>query len=180
MVPSSWSPDSRYLLLHTTGAANMWVLPLEGDRKLGLLLGTPFDEGDGAFSPDGHWVAYTSNETGRAEVYVRPFLLQGPDGKPALGQGKWQISRDGGRRPHWTTNDRIVFEASRGIMAADTKTKGDALQAGTPRLRFRPSANAGWDVTRDGKRFLFSTPQASKDAQPPINVAMNWPELLKR
>jgi Tol biopolymer transport system component len=88
LVPSSWSRDGRFLLFYTNNAsstlADVWVLPLEGDRKPLQLLGTPFSEQQARFSPDMRWIAYASTESGRSEIYVRPFVAAGPSG-PALG-----------------------------------------------------------------------------------------------
>lgn len=101
-MPTSWSRDGRFLLYTAVSTPNtgndVWVLPLAGDRKPVLLLGTQFLERLGVFSPDGRWIAYVSNESGRDEVYVRPFAAQGPSGAPTLAEGKWQISRNGGER----------------------------------------------------------------------------------
>lgn len=97
-MPSSWSPDGRFLLYDTnltpkTGN-DLWVLPLEDDRKPVLLLGTEFHEFQGSFSPDMRWIAYTSTESGRPEVYVMPFTP--PDSASSPATHKWQVSKDGG------------------------------------------------------------------------------------
>jgi Tol biopolymer transport system component len=98
-IPSNWSRDGRFLLYSTANVprtgVDLWVLPLEGDRKPVLLLGTEFDERGGSFSPDMRWIAYDSNESGRYEIYVRPFNASGSSA-PSLGAGKWQVSKDGG------------------------------------------------------------------------------------
>jgi Tol biopolymer transport system component len=97
---TSWSPDGRFLLYYIYLAPktgdDLWVLPLQGDRKPALLLATDFNEHNASFSPDTRWIAYASNESGRYEVYVRPFTVSGPSGAPSLGEGKWQVSRGGG------------------------------------------------------------------------------------
>ena len=110
--PTSWSHDGRFLLYYIGNApktgSDLWILPLQGDRKPTLLLGTEFNESQGSFSPDMRWVAYASNESGRNEVYVRPFAASGPGGVPAFGEGKWQVSRDGGSQPKWRADGKEI------------------------------------------------------------------------
>jgi Tol biopolymer transport system component len=99
---TNWSRDGRFLLYHTENAPktgyDVWVLPLEGDRKPVLLLGDGFNEWAAQLSPDGRWIVYASTETGFGDLFVRPFTVSA-SGKPASGQGKWQVSRTG-NRPH--------------------------------------------------------------------------------
>jgi Tol biopolymer transport system component len=182
--PTSWSHDGRFLLYNTflvpqTGS-DLWVLPLEGDRKPVLLLGTNFNEGNGTFSPDGRWVAYASNESGRNEVYVRPFVASGTSAKgggPSLGEGKWQVSKDGGTNPSWRADGKeIVFSFRLAILSVDVSGSGAAFQMGTPKQLFTAPANNGWDVTGDGKRFMMIVPpnQGQQTAPTPITVVLNW------
>jgi Tol biopolymer transport system component len=124
---------------------------LEGDRKPVPLLRTPFAEFQGSFSPDTHWFAYVSNESGREEIYVQPFTLPGSGSSPAA--GKWQVSREGGRRPKWRADGKeIFFRAPNGSpMTVDVTTGSTGFQAGIPRPLFVLPANVGdWDVTADG------------------------------
>jgi hypothetical protein len=140
------------------------VLSLEGEHKATLLLGTEFQEGLGSFSPDGRWVAYLSNESGRLEVYVRPFVASGSAGAPSLGDGKWQVSKDGAALalPKWRSDGKELVFIGTGnrMMAADVNGSGAAFQAGTPPALFTLSAGAGMDMTPDGKRFLANVPPA--------------------
>jgi Tol biopolymer transport system component len=102
---SSVSSDNRWLAfyeLSTTTSADIWVMPLEGDRKPKPFLQTPAWEGEAMFSPDSRWLAYVSSETGSAEVYVQPF----PEG---VSKGKWLVSSGGGREPVWSRNGRELF-----------------------------------------------------------------------
>jgi Tol biopolymer transport system component/predicted Ser/Thr protein kinase len=194
LYATSWSRDGRFLLFYfspnpQTGS-DLWVLPLEGDRKPVPLLVTPFNELYGVFSPDARWIAYTSNESGRYEVYVRPFLASGPSGAPALGEGKWQVSRDGGAMQKWTADGKqIIFSSTfteslaTGRMAVDVKANGSSFEAGVPQRLFRAPqvpSDFSWDVTGDGKRFLLAAPQGQPTGPVPITVILNWPSLLKK
>jgi eukaryotic-like serine/threonine-protein kinase len=192
-VPTSWSRDGRFLLYSTAQVPNtvadLWVLPFDGTGSPGkpvLLLGTKFTEGEGSFSPDGRWIAYVSNETGRDEVYVRPFVTSGPSG-PSLGDGKWQVSKDGaaGVIPKWRSDGKeIIFGGpNRAIMAVDVSAKGSAFEPGVPHQLFTAPPNGGWDVTADGKRFLVEVLPNSRNTQTtqtPITVVLNWQADLKK
>ena len=184
-VPTSWSHDGRFLLYYTflNRQEDLWVLPLEGDRKPALLLGTEFGEREGSFSPDMRWIAYSSNESGRPEVYVRPFLASGATGAPSLGEGKWQVSKDGGTLAKWRADGKeLIFRAPNGSpMVVDVTTAGAAYQAGVPKQLFALPPNVGdWDVTADGKRFIVGVPPVQQTAQTPITVVLNWEAGLKR
>jgi len=185
--PTSWSHDGRFLLYYTVNApktgVDMWVLSMEGDRKPVLLLGTQFNEGNASFSPDMRWIVYQSNESGRYEVYVRPFLASGPSGVPALGERKVQISKDGGTEPKWRGDGKeIIFQAPpRGTskMAVEVKTNGTTF--GVPQRLFTAPLDYGWDVTADGKRFLLAVlPTGQPSAVTPITVLLNWQAALKK
>ncbi len=161
------------------------MLPLEGGHKPVVLLATQFPESQGSFSPDMRWIAYTSGESGRNEVYVRPFIASGASGAPSLGEGKWQISKDGGDGPRWSTDGReIIFEAPPSgtlKMAVEVKTNGAAFEAGVPQRLFQAPIDYGWDATADGKRFLLAVPPIQRSgAQIPITVVLNWPAQLKK
>jgi len=190
---TSLSHDGRFLLYETVANSGgratyaLWVLPLEGEPKPAILLGTQFNEGLGSFSPDMHWIAYMSDESGRGEIYVRPFVPRGPSGTPALGEGKWQVSKDGISPtvgwPAWRADGKeLVFPALNGSpMAVDVKAKGAAFEAGVPKQLFALPANVGdWDMTADGKRFLVSMPPKQESANTPITVVLNWQAELKK
>ena len=192
VTPTSWSRDGRFLLYHTNTSpgtgADLWLLPLQGDREPVLLLGTRFNEFGGTFSPDGKWIAYASNESGRSEIYIRPFVSSGSSG-PHLGEGKWQLSRDGGSQPKWRSDGKeIIFSGPVGPssagtpMAVDVDGIGAAFQMGVPRKLFTSPAHRSSDVTADGKRFLmlvYST-AAQQNGQTPITVVLNWAADLRR
>jgi eukaryotic-like serine/threonine-protein kinase len=179
-----WSRDGRFLLYHAFDPktqGDLWVLPLgapPGERKPIPFLRTEFDEPYAKFSPDGHWVAYNSDESGSFEVYVRPFPA------PADGGGKWMISQGGGTLPHWRGDGRELFYLTPdgNVMAVTVSASGAAFLPGTPVVLFKGPPGprpAGWDVTTDGKKFLFPVP-AGETAQVPFTVVLNWTSLLKK
>src|SRR5262249_21770281 len=116
-APADWSPDGHFLLFRSIGPQtgyDLWILPNFGEKKPYLFLKTPFDERNGQFSPDGKWIVYQSNESGRFEIYVQPF--------PGPG-GKFQISTNGGAQPRWNKNGKEIFYVSLDskMMAAPVK-----------------------------------------------------------
>jgi len=188
-VPLDVSPDGRFLLYNSLDPktkGDLWILPLQGDRKPFPFLRTTFNEDDGRFSPDGHWVAFTSDESGSTEVYVRPFS---PDSgaTDASGAGaKWQISYGGGEAPRWSKDGKELY-----YLTSDWKVMAVAIlaspsfQAGTPKLLFQaPQQQSNWPIdgyTIDGKRFLFFTAvESGGQAQAPFNVVLNWQAALKQ
>jgi eukaryotic-like serine/threonine-protein kinase len=183
--PRSWSPDGRFLVSAvsdpTTGS-DVWSVPLAGDRKPMPLLTSRFQERNPQLSPDGKWLAYSSDETGPPELYVRPF---------PTGDGKWQISTGGGWEPRWRGDSRELFYADRAqqgwTMSVEISGTGSAFSFGAPRRLFEmltlTAAHPGstamrYAVTRDGQRFLIPTlPRAATFADassPPIAVVVNW------
>ena len=186
-IPTSWSPDGRFLLYTTTPKPktgyDVWILSL-ADRKPKLLLGTETAEYLAAFSPDGRWIAYLSNESGRLEVYVRPFVTSG--GNPAFGEGKWQVSRDGAvaATPRWRGDGKELFFVSTNddLMAVDVNGAGPAFQIGIPHKLFSMGLATTGDVTPDGKRFLVGIVpgQNGQSTNTPITVVLNWQADLKK
>jgi len=182
--PTSWSPDGRFLLFNkdTPGMQNgVWILPLMPEKpgsslKPSPLVDTPFWEGSGAFSPDGHWVAYDSNESQRREVYVIPF--PGPGGKR-------QISTAGGSTPRWRRDGKEIFYAGPDgkLMAAEVTLKTGSIEVGQVRPLGIPIAGVGgpihYDVSPDGQRFLVVT-EPERGASPPLTLVQNWTALLKK
>jgi Tol biopolymer transport system component len=188
-TPSSWSADGRFLLytvFEGDSKNHLWVLPLGGAAKPFPLHRTEFNEYDAHFSPDGHWVAYVSDESGRSEIYVRPFL---PD---ASGEGvsdtgdKFLISNGGGYSPAWRRDGIELYYVDRDTrLMAVSVTTNPAFQAGVPRFLFQsPTPTSGrfgriaWAPSPDGKRFLFLVPEAL--GEPPFTVVLNWESLLKK
>ena len=181
--PTSWSPDGRYVLYVAQGRQtkwDLWVLPLEGHQKPVPFLRTPFDEFDGHFSPDGHWVAYGSDESGRDEIYVRPFS-PGASGQTDSDAGdKTLISNGGGTFPMWRQDGRQLYyiDLSGKLMAVKVTTSGAVFQAGSPTFLFQTPKSTSWSPSPDGKRFLFLVPE-TQDAEP-FTVVLNWKAGLKK
>jgi Tol biopolymer transport system component len=188
-IPSGWSPDGRFLLFfNPVGATHVWVLPLNGtaaSRKPFPLEQSDFAQAAGRFSPDGRWIAYQSNESGKDEIYVRPFDAPAAAGSPSAARtavtGKWMVSKDGGTLPLWRGDGKELFYLSANgmAMAVDVNTTG-VFQAGIPKPLFKvPSGLVYWDATSDGKRFLMPVPAAT-DASAPLTVVLNWQAGLKK
>jgi Tol biopolymer transport system component len=185
-VPMSWSPDGKLLAfmeVNPITGVDIWVLrtgdPSAGSeqiREAQPFLRTPFSEGAPAFSPDGRWLAYISNESGRYEVYVQPY--------PGPG-GKWQISTEGGTEPKWNPSGRELFYRSGEKMMAVDIAAQSGFAAGKPRMLFEgqyelsPVQSDNYDVSSDGQRFLMLKPTVQA-APTQINVVLNWFEELKR
>ena len=138
----------------------------------------PFNESAPRFSPNGHWIAYVSNESGRYEIYVVSYPSS---------SGKLQISKDGGTEPVWNQNGRELFyRTGSKMMVVDVDTR-TTFTAGKPRLLFEgkylptPATSPNYDVSPDGQRFLMLTAaDPEEQAQTEINVVFNWFEELKR
>jgi dipeptidyl aminopeptidase/acylaminoacyl peptidase len=179
ITPSGWSADGRFIVYTHAGlsaTSDVWVLPLFGDRKPFPVVQTGFTEASAVFSPDGRWIAYTSNEGGQSNVYVQPF--------PGAG-GKYQVSRDGGNRPVWRADGKELFylAADRTLMAIPIDTTSE-FEAGVPTALFRADVSTFnnsqvYAVTKDGKRFLVNArPQQSSVA--PLTVVVNWTASIQK
>jgi Tol biopolymer transport system component len=176
---SSWSPDGQtiaFMEVNSETGQDIWTLGL-GDRKARPFLKTQATETAPRFSPDGHWMAYTSDESGRWEVYVQPY--------PGPG-GKWQISTEGGTEPVWNPTGRELFYRSGNRMMAVPVTLQPGFSAGKPVVLFEgpwlpsPLTFSNYDVSRDGQRFLILKPADQDEGARQIVVVQNWLEELKR
>jgi len=180
-IPRSWSRDGRFLfytVINPKTNNDLWVLPLEGDKKPFPFLATEFNEQDAQISPDGRWVAYMSNESGKFEVYVRPF--SGSPAGTAEAGGKWPISTKGGVLPKWRGDGRVLYYQGldQKMMAVEITTS-PAFRAGEPRpLGLVVPQAPDWDSTPDGKRFLVLTYNLHKSE--PYTVVLNWQAGLKQ
>jgi Tol biopolymer transport system component len=182
--PNSFSPDGR-LLAYTVfpkeiGNGDLWLLSMDGKRERRAYLESPFKEFGAFFSPDGRWIAYTSSESGRNEVYVRPF--PGPGGRV-------KISSDGGAEPAWSADRKeLYYRSGDRLMAVRVETTPVFATAAARVLLTDRYARGGdesspreYDVSPDGTRFLFLKPDETKE-QPitQLRLIANWPALLAR
>jgi hypothetical protein len=175
-VVTDWSADGRYVFFNSIDPQtgwDLWVLPMDGDRKPFVFLKTNSDERRATFSPDGKWVAYTSNESGQLEVYLRPFS----------GRGQWQVSTGGGAFPQWAHDGKELyyFAPDATLMATPITFKGSTIDPGAPVALFRTRVVGGgtdinqgvqFDVSRDG-RFLINT-LLDDVGTSPITLLQNW------
>jgi Tol biopolymer transport system component len=186
---TDWSRDGRFLIFASANPVNTWVLPLDGDRKPFPFARTSYVEVGARLSPDGHWIAYRSNESGRDEIYVKAFIPK-PDAGSSAAAGKWMISRNGGAgMVHWRRDGKELYylASDERVMAVEVSAS-PVFHAGLPtplftvppeflRVSFTPGAFA--DVTPDGKRFLFAMP-VEQDTREEFTVILNWrPEFKK-
>jgi len=173
--PDDWSRDGQFVVYHSlAGGAGIWLLPVFGDRKPKLILGTPFRKDEAQISPDGRWLAYMSDESGSWEVYVQPLQAPGE---------KLRLSTNGGGQPRWRKDGRELFYlAFDGTMMAVPITAGATLSPGIPESLFQTGITVNpvldqFAVTGDGQRFLLAVPL---EFAPPITVVLNWTALLKK
>jgi serine/threonine protein kinase len=181
-APMTWSPDGKYLVFEVTEAKtawDLWVLPMMGERKAYPMMQTPFNETWAEISPNGKWIAYDSDETGRYEVYIRPF---------PSGEGKWQVSANGGWYPRWNKEGKELFYA-------DAAANGKLLSVGVnavgamPEFEVpKPLFDSGYvnishgvhhkyAVSPDGQRFIIPRAESKvsgESKQPTITVVLNW------
>jgi Tol biopolymer transport system component len=180
VMPTSWSRDGRFLLfsVENPNSTDLWVLPLDGDHKPIPFAGTEFDERNGRFSPDMHWVAYESNETGIAEIYVRAFSGNS-SGLSLEAGGVAIVSNGGGVAPRWRGDGKELYyrDPDGRVMAVDVAA-GTRFEAGMPTELFKAPAGH-WDAAPDGQQFLLLTP-LTESTSSPFNVILNWTSSLKK
>ena len=177
-APESWSPDGRMLSIvefKPNDAGDIWVLPVDGDRTPRPFLRTRFSEFFSAFSPDGRFITYTSDESGRYEVYVRPY--------PGPG-GQWQVSTEGGEEPIWSPKgDELFYRNGEKWMVATAQTRPD-FSAGPPSVmfeaRFINVPGLSHSVSPDGKRQLMIKGTDQEPAPKELNVVLNLFEDTRR
>lgn len=158
---------------------DLWILPMEGERQPVAWTRSPFRETLAQFSPDGRWIAYQSDQSGRFEVYVRPFTPAAA-GTQAT-ESVYQVSKDGGQRPLWTADGRelIYFGPDRMLIAVGV-TATSRFQTGSPRPLFPlPGSASILNVALhpDGRRLLIPSPAGG--TRSPITAAINWQEALR-
>jgi Tol biopolymer transport system component len=176
---SDWSPDGRFVLYGTfdpkmqASGTDIWALPLDGDRKPFPVVQTDFEERGGQFSPDGKWIAYQSNESGRFEIHVQPF--PGPGARSPISTG-------GGYQPRWRRDGQEIFYIApdNRLMAVPIQfaSNGQAIEPGTPvplfrlRLGTQVFSDSSYMVASAGQRFLVNA--VTEDATSPITVVLNF------
>jgi Tol biopolymer transport system component len=191
-IAHDWSPDGRFILydsIDPQSGDDIWVLPMEGDRKPWPFVQTDFAERYAQFSSDGRWVAYASNESGRFEIYVRPFIESSVSGvNRDRADGRWQVSTAGGVFPRWRRNGEELYYIGSGgqMMAVPITINGATLEAGTPHALFQTRiVGAGsdtgptyYDVTRDDRFLIAEIPHEAVAS--PITLLQNWHPQLKK
>jgi serine/threonine-protein kinase len=182
MQPKSWSADGN-VMVHTEGlnpetGIDIWMLKLDGDRKPERFLHSRSNEIQPVFSPDGQWIAYATNESGREEVYVRPYPGPG-DITP--------ISTDGGMEPVWSPDGKTLYyrDINGSKMMAVSFITEPELQVGEPELQFEGKYLGGspwgrnYDLSPDGTRFIMIRDEGQSVQSTQIKVILNWSEELK-
>lgn len=178
--PQNWSPDGKTLLYFagTWPRRSLWLASVP-DGKPRLLLQGPANIVAGRISPDGRWVAYQSDESGRREIYVQAF--------PNLG-GKVQISLDEGVAPRWRSDGRELFYLNPGVTPRGTRRlmaveirAGSGFQASAPYVLFEIPAEGEWEAVPDGQHFLVGiVPEAARNPKVTLKIVTNWFEELRR
>jgi Tol biopolymer transport system component/tRNA A-37 threonylcarbamoyl transferase component Bud32 len=181
-APMAWSPDGKYIVFEVTDpktAWDLWVLPLTGERKANPIMQTPFNETWADISPNGKWIAYDSDETGRYEIYIRPF---------PSGEGKWQVSANGGWYPRWNKDGKEIFYADAAangkLLSVRVNTAGSMPEFSAPTPLFDSGyvnishgVHHKYAVSPDGQRFIIPRAESTmggESKQPPITVVLNW------
>ena len=171
---TSWSADAKLLAFSRSGVTtkdDLWLLPLEGERKPRIFKQTPYNERSGQISPDGRWMVYSSDPSGRLEIYIELI---------APGGAQRQVSIDGGFSPHWRVDGReLYFIADRTMMAVDVKP-GPELTFSAPHELFREPTmvmddrGSTYQPSNDGSQFLVLLPVGGAPIAPPLTVVTNW------
>jgi Tol biopolymer transport system component len=174
--PWDWSRDAKYVLFRKGN--ELWYLSWP-ERVAKPLLQAKWTVQDAQFSPDGRWIAYTSNETGSWEIYVSPFLSA---------NGKWQVSRGGGQEPRWRQDGKELFYLSReGKMMAVAVKTGASFEPGSPLALFQTHRRQpvsmldvfSYDVSGDGQKFLIITKMDEANAAP-LSIILNWASEMEK
>ena len=190
IFPYSWADEGKVLLFQefSSGSqSDIGMLSMEGDQETKLLLSEEYSEANPQVSPDGRWLAYQSNESGREEIYVRPF--------PDVESGRWQISNNSGNSPLWSPDGQELFYCSGNAVVAVAVETEPTFKPGNPESLFQGPfhsyLNVGmrftvWDISPDGKRFITGRrPEQIDDESTEtgfphkINIVLNWFEELK-
>ena len=176
----AWTPDGKYITYvwgQGSDPLSLWMIPASGNSKPVLIVQPPSQQSsvdDYRVSPDGHWVAYTSDESGQWEVYLTTF----PDAK-----GKWKVSQNGGNYPAWSGNGKELFyqDITDELFVCPITAKGSDIEVGRPHHLFHagtPGIGVSFDVSSDGKRLLIN--HADEETQAPLHLVTNWLAELKK
>jgi len=182
---TSWTPDGKWILGEVQAETfDLWAVPADGEGEPEEFLATQFFDRFPAISPDGNWVAYMSDESGRPEIYVRPF---------PRAAGKWQVSDGGGSWPAWSrTGSEIIFRSGDGLMAAPVSTSDGTFRAGRPQqlaqggfsgdqvgIAISGSIFSDFDPMPDGENFVVLLGAEGKGIQSHVTLVTNWFDVLK-
>jgi len=178
IYPTGVSPDGRYVVLTCRKQNSKWDIyytDLQGDRKAIPYLVTEFNEWLGTVSPDGRWLAYQSDESGKYEIYIRPF---------PRGGGKWQLSTGGGQGPIWSRDGReVFFDSENGkLMRVEVQTGDQTLRTGIPEPLFDLAGREQivvLDVSSDGTRFVAEVSAIERSINP-VTLVLNWQRDMER
>ncbi len=177
---TDWTRDGKFLIYMTNGGGggDIFAIPAQGGEPAPVVV-TEAAEAEARISPDGRWVAYTSNRSGRPEVYVRPFTAPGA-GTSAAGP-VIPMSGEGGKSPKWRADGKeLFFEGNGTLMAVEIDTSNGAFRPRAPvALGIRLTVPGGWSPNKTGQKFLLAPP-LDQGAQTPITVVTNWEATLKR
>ncbi len=180
-MPESVSPDGQYLVylrkdMAKDAGTHLWVLPLAGGGKPFPILQDSWAEKNAQISPDGKWMAYASNESGRNEIYITAF---------PKGGAKWQVSKDGGTSPKWRGDGKEIYflDGSDNVVAVDVAPAGSAVDLGVPHVLFQAIGMqrdyGPFDVSADGKKFLINSGNLNQGSDP-LTLVQNWTAELKK
>ncbi len=179
---TDWSPDGQWIIAVTQNS-DLYLVPADGGEPKPFQT-TEFREFDARFSPDGRWIAYSSSETGRSEIYVRGF---------PLGGGKWQVSDGGGDFPRWASGRELLWRTDEGVMSVAVDGEGENFAAGTPRQLISGAFLGGlngvavrsfnfpdYDVAPDGQSLVFFSGEMTENRPTSVRMVTGWFEELRR
>jgi Tol biopolymer transport system component len=182
-APTSSSRDGKFLMFQSTDPKtreDLWILPLEGDRKPFVFLNTDAQEAQAHFSPDQRWIAYSVAQSGTVEVFVRPLNTDSRSAATVSGP-VWMVSTNGGNNPRWSSDgQRLFYMFNLDLWSVDVQA-GVSFQTGAPQRLFNTASIGGpWSVSPAGDRFLFLRPPASSGPPPPFTMVLNWMPKLEQ
>jgi dipeptidyl aminopeptidase/acylaminoacyl peptidase len=175
--PVDWSPDGRWILVETgtaTGRTDLLLVPADGSGGAVPFATQPSAEDSGRFSPDGRFIAFVSEESGRAEVYVEPLARSG---------ARWLVSGRGGRAPRWTADGRELLYVEPGVRETESTLVSVSVEPQDEGLAFglakavAPIASSDIELAPGGRELLVTVPVAQRVTLPPILIE-NWTTLL--